>query len=124
MALHESEDTVTKNGLTVLDARRKLERIIADRMNGSADDLDYTAAEIFYEETENEKHSMESSRVRAWIDEIYEDSKQVCWVGSNPNPFYFNEFMYRFKNLAYEFCIWTPVVLSYIRGHATTSYVE
>ncbi|KAK0169202.1 hypothetical protein PV328_012346 [Microctonus aethiopoides] len=81
MALHESEDTVTKNGLTVLDARRKLERIIADRMNGSADDLDYTAAEIFYEETENEKHSMESSRVRAWIDEIYEDSKQVCWVG-------------------------------------------
>uniref|UniRef100_A0A0C9QYG9 NOF_15 protein n=1 Tax=Fopius arisanus TaxID=64838 RepID=A0A0C9QYG9_9HYME len=119
---HENQDTVIKN---VLEARKKLEKKIAERDYFVENkEEQWNREEDLYDESVEEKQSNEQSRVKAWINIIYENSLKISHEGSEPNPFYFNDFIVAFIPLAVEFCLWSSVPLPYTRGRATSSYSE
>lgn len=123
---NEYQDTVLRNGKSVLEIRKELELLISDRKyNVNNDEKSTTSEETEKVIDDRVNYPEHSSIIQKWIDNIILSTKKIDEEGVDPNGFSNKRFMNDFvKLIAPTFPLWSAACLPGEVEHATTSYVE
>lgn len=117
VALHEFYDTKIESifGETVIDARKKLETYIENRqflINIEENIVFDNNNKVYSKDYEDDIMSgTHQSRIKEYIDNLLAIAKSSKTLGTEPNPFFSNDFIDSFLPLAYEFPLWSSAAL-------------
>lgn len=123
---HAYQDTVLRNGKSVIEARKEFKYLISNHAYNVIDDeqpLTHDDTKKVLDEIVNDTEP--SSIIQKWISYIKLSTEEIDEKGVEPNGFFNKRFTDDFiKLIANEFPLWFAACVPGKVEHATTSYVE